>query len=275
MAHKNESKVAKNIGTDFYKKSEYAQASHQFTLAIESTEVDIDDLHVLYSNRCACYLHLNELNKALDDAQACISIKPTWPKAYNRKAACLIRLNRLQEAIIALEKATELDPSNGEIKQLLAQTRSKQSGHSGQPRFGGFSGFDGNSLLHKVKEYASNLIIQAMQWWSTISDDQKKYIAIGAAGLVIYFFFFRGPRRGHYDDYSYGHGGGGGGLSWTMWGAIMLAAYKLPPMFPDMLGPYAQPFFGMSWTTFMWLLNMLSRNGSMMGGRGYGRRRYY
>jgi hypothetical protein len=28
----------------------------------------------------------------------------------------------------------------------------------------------------------------------------------------------------------------GPGLSWTTWGAIMMAAYKLPPLFPDQLG---------------------------------------
>jgi hypothetical protein len=41
----------------------------------------------------------------------------------------------------------------------------------------------------------------------------------------------------------------------------MAAGYYLPPMFPSVLGDNARPFFGMSWTTFMWLLNMF--NGRM------------
>jgi hypothetical protein len=46
----------------------------------------------------------------------------------------------------------------------------------------------------------------------------------------------------------------------------MMAAYKLPPMFPDQLGDRARPFFGLNMTTFMWLLRMVS--GSGMGGMG-------
>jgi hypothetical protein len=41
----------------------------------------------------------------------------------------------------------------------------------------------------------------------------------------------------------------------------MAAGYYLPPMLPSVLGDNARPFFGMSWTTFMWLLNMF--NGRM------------
>ena len=52
------------------------------------------------------------------------------------------------------------------------------------------------------------------------------------------------------------------------WGLIMAAAWKIPPMLPDQLGEYARPFFGMNWTTFMWLLNMFSRNTGRMGGMG-------
>jgi hypothetical protein len=75
-----------------------------------------------------------------------------------------------------------------------------------------------------------------------------------------------------YGGGGYGYGGGGSrGLSWTTWGLVMGAAYYLPPMFPQVLGfHYAQPFFGMSWTTFMWLLRMVTGGGGG-GGMGFGR----
>jgi hypothetical protein len=60
-------------------------------------------------------------------------------------------------------------------------------------------------------------------------------------------------------------------MSWFTWGAILLAAYLLPPMFPEMLGQYARPFFGMSMMTFMWLLNMFTGGRGGGGRRGYGR----
>ncbi len=137
--------------------------------------------------------------------------------------------------------------------------------------------------------------------WLSIAPETRQYITYGVVGLLLYYFFIYrassssygyggsggGGSRRYYDpdmddDYhyrhSYGYGGGSRGLSWSAWGMIMFAAYKLPPMFPDQLGQYARPFFGMNWTTFMWLLNMFT-NGRNMGGLSRGifgghRRRY-
>lgn len=57
-------------------------------------------------------------------------------------------------------------------------------------------------------------------------------------------------RESYYDDLYY-YAGGGGGWSWGFWGLVMLAAWRLPPMFGF------QPFFGMSIVHFIWLLQML------------------
>ena len=82
----------------------------------------------------------------------------------------------------------------------------------------------------------------------------------------------------HYDYHNYDDGGFFGnfgyvfdttyGLSWPLWTAILAGAYKLPPYFPDQLGPqYARPFFGMNMVNFTMFLNMLSNS---MRGRGRG-----
>jgi stress-induced-phosphoprotein 1 len=44
---------------------------------------------VLYSNRSACYASLKDFQKALDDANKCVEIAPTWSKGYGRKGAAL------------------------------------------------------------------------------------------------------------------------------------------------------------------------------------------
>jgi tetratricopeptide (TPR) repeat protein len=41
----------------------------------------------LYSNRSFCHLKIGEKKDALDDANACISLRPEWPKGYYRKGA--------------------------------------------------------------------------------------------------------------------------------------------------------------------------------------------
>ena len=56
------------------------------------------------------------------------------------------------------------------------------------------------------------------------------------------------------------------GLSWPLWTAILAGAYKIPPYFPDQLGPhYARPFFGMTMANFTMYLQMFS---NQMRGRG-------
>ena len=39
--------------------------------------------HVLYSNRSAAYLKKNDYDKALEDAERVIEVKPDWPKVFH------------------------------------------------------------------------------------------------------------------------------------------------------------------------------------------------
>jgi tetratricopeptide (TPR) repeat protein len=142
-----------------------------------------------------------------------------------------------------------------------------------------------------------NLYYRLMSSWLSLAPETRQYVIYAVVGLLLYYFFFYrsssgsgggGYGRRYYDpdlddDYyhrsSYSGYGGSRGLSWSAWAMIMFAAYKVPPMFPDQLGHYARPFFGMNWTTFMWLLNMFTNNRNMGGfSRGFfggPRRRYY
>ena len=38
--------------------------------------------HVLYSNRSAAYLKKDDYDKALEDAERAIEVKPDWPKVF-------------------------------------------------------------------------------------------------------------------------------------------------------------------------------------------------
>ena len=120
--------------------------------------------------------------------------------------------------------------------------------------------------------------MKAVAWWTSLTQQQKLYGTLSIFAVIVYFLFFRGSSStGYYDGYSSGTRAGHA-MSWTTWGLIMAAAYKLPPMFPDLFGQYARPFFGMNMSTFMWLVDMINRYRSGGGGRGmYNRRRpgYY
>jgi hypothetical protein len=316
---------AKERGNKFYRDGNYAAAIDEYSTAIDLAGPNELDLHITYSNRCACYMKLNKFSCALEDAQACVRLKPTWAKGYSRLGSSLTKLGRAAEAVHHFERAQELDPDSSDIKQNLAHAKSlaasacssgrpsaasssfpssasssssvpprnpgssahhPSNSHSGSNSSSSFDnvGTDGD-LLSRVKVAAMESLGKLSVWWNSHEDNTRRIFMYAAGAMVVYWLFFSGPSRSAYhDDYSHGYGGYGygGGMSWTMWGSIMLAAWKVPPMFPEVLGQYAQPFFGMSWTTFMWLLNMFSRNRGMGGGYGRGmqggmfnRRRYY
>lgn len=279
----------KQEGDDLYKEGKYEDAIAKYTSAIDKcTNPAAYDIHLAYSNRSACFMHLSMLDKALDDANICVALKPTWAKGHSRKGACLAALNRPQEAIQSYERVLQLDRSNNEATLAISRLSRNQSNPSAQSSTPNAtrtntntstSSFDWRKLTSSSLEFCTSSYYRCLNGWQDLSPDTKLYIQVAAAALFLYIIFFR-PFSSGYDDSGYGYssnygggyggyGGYGGGMSWTTWGLIMGAAYKIPPMLPDLLGEqYARPFFGMSWTTFIWLLNMFSRNSGGMGGMG-------
>ena len=98
----------KNHGNDAFKKGQYKQAIELFTqgLSFEATHA------VLYSNRSACYCHLRQWDKALEDANSCIRFRPEWPKGHIRRAAALHGYGYLEKALEAYHTAYKDDPDN-------------------------------------------------------------------------------------------------------------------------------------------------------------------
>ena len=323
MSSNQQANQCKDEGDSFYRAKKYPLAVMKYTQAINllhpqgltpSDDAGFQTLYVSYSNRCACFLQVNRIEQALEDAKQCVKLKPDWVKGYMRLGTCYHRLNKISDALAAYQQLLRVDPTHQEAQQCIQRLRQQQNRPSGSSSTHTQGTDHANRqpphndvpFLQRAQQYLqsirwqdyfrsiqlqfSRLYAQFMMWWSSLSPDMQKYIQIGAIVLVAYYFLFyrSGSSYDYYPrEYGYGSGGGGyyssgyggGGLSWTMWGAIMLAAYKLPPMFEEQLGPqYARPFFGMSWTTFMWLLNMVTRNSGHLGGFGrpmYGRRRYY
>ena len=79
-----------------------------------------------------------------------------------------------------------------------------------------------------------------MSQWSRLTDTQRGYVYITAFVVVGYYLFFSGGGTAsgyYYPDYGYHHYGSTG-LSWSALALVMFAAYKLPPMFPDILGTF-------------------------------------
>ena len=64
-------------GNDAFKEKRYDEAVECYTKAISAGGLLN---HVLFSNRCACFVALKEYGSALADADKCVRLKPDWGK---------------------------------------------------------------------------------------------------------------------------------------------------------------------------------------------------
>lgn len=76
--------------------------------------------HVLFSNRSAAYVGLEQYRKALEDASSCIQISPNFVKGYSRQAYAYLKLNKPGFAEKAYREGLQLDPTYAPLKQGLA-----------------------------------------------------------------------------------------------------------------------------------------------------------
>jgi stress-induced-phosphoprotein 1 len=68
----------KELGNEEFKQKNYEKAIEYYTQAIEENPMD----HTIYGNRSASYHNLKNYDKALEDADKCIAILPSWGKGF-------------------------------------------------------------------------------------------------------------------------------------------------------------------------------------------------
>lgn len=136
---------SKEKGNEFFKDSDYAQATLHYTQSIEILENLVTETNLLlqdsnsentsqqqqqydeykdllcttYSNRAACALKLGDHQQALTDADACITLDPQNVKANFRKGLALHAMGRYREACPVLGLALKKEPNNKQIKDAL------------------------------------------------------------------------------------------------------------------------------------------------------------
>lgn len=133
-------------GNKHFAAKEFDKAIEQFSLAIDASDAPN---HVLYSNRSACYASLKDFSKALDDAQQCVSINPSWAKGYNRVGAAQYGLGQLDEAKNSYSKALELDPANAMAKSGLEAVQNAEA--SAEPDMGLGKIFSDPDMINKLR----------------------------------------------------------------------------------------------------------------------------
>ncbi|KAI3974093.1 hypothetical protein MKX01_029300 [Papaver californicum] len=74
---------------------------------------------MVLSNRSKCWARLKDGESALETANACISLRPDWPKAYYRAGVAYNLLKRYSCAQNAFLDGLKLSPNNQELKDAF------------------------------------------------------------------------------------------------------------------------------------------------------------
>merc|ERR1719311_635361 len=94
----------------------------------ENTQVKEELRRVEIAESLALKDAATEAFKALDDADECVRLQPTWAKGYSRRAAAKFHLGDLQAAKLSYSKAWDLEPSNAKTKADLEHVLSEIAG---------------------------------------------------------------------------------------------------------------------------------------------------
>lgn len=105
----------KDQGNEFFKSGKYLKAAALYTQAIKQDPSN----PTLYSNRAAALLQLDKLNKALDDAEMTIKLKPQWEKGYFRKGSILEAMKRYDDALAAFQIALQYNSQSQEVSKKI------------------------------------------------------------------------------------------------------------------------------------------------------------
>jgi len=130
---KKQAQEAKTKGNEFFGKGQFKQALEHYTKAIKLDPTD----PAFYSNRALTYSNLDLNDKAIQDANQCIKLKPDWSKGYYRKGVALFNLKQYEEAKKEYETGLSYEPDNQEIQkslqQVIGKLNAKRVDANGQP----------------------------------------------------------------------------------------------------------------------------------------------
>eukprot|EP00929_Paragymnodinium_shiwhaense_P039271 TRINITY_DN20653_c0_g1_i1.p1 TRINITY_DN20653_c0_g1~~TRINITY_DN20653_c0_g1_i1.p1 ORF type:complete len:590 (+),score=115.03 TRINITY_DN20653_c0_g1_i1:85-1854(+) len=100
-------------GNDAYRSGNLETAAKLYTEGIDSDpeSTNIRTLATMHYNRSSCFRKLGEFDKALDDVNLALSLRPQWAKALYRRGVLLLETGRAAEALTELKLVQRADPT--------------------------------------------------------------------------------------------------------------------------------------------------------------------
>lgn len=146
----------KEKGNEYFKKGEYSTAIKHYTEAINRNPDDPK----LYSNRAACYTKLAAFDLGLKDCETCVKLDEKFIKGWIRKGKILQGMQQPSKALVAYQKALELDASNAEAIDGYRQCSMAVHSNPAEVRARAMSDPEVQEIL---RDPAMRLILEQMQ----------------------------------------------------------------------------------------------------------------
>lgn len=114
---------------DLFVKGDFVQAEAFYTQAILCEQTDKSLLSVLYSNRSAAYLSMEQPEKAVEDAITAIGLNPSYAKAYLRKAHSLTKIGDELGAYVTWMEAVDRCEGTSWLHKQVKDAKSRWTRH--------------------------------------------------------------------------------------------------------------------------------------------------
>ncbi|XP_074332521.1 inactive TPR repeat-containing thioredoxin TTL3-like [Apium graveolens] len=107
--------AARSKGNELFKASRHAEACNAY-----GEGLDYDPYNaILLSNRAACRSKLEQFEKAIDDCNAALRVRPSYSKARLRRADCYAKCGKLEASLQDYERLYKENPDNEEVANAI------------------------------------------------------------------------------------------------------------------------------------------------------------
>lgn len=108
-------------GNDLFKASKFAEACAAYGEGLDRETCSA----VLLCNRAACHAKLGRYEKAIEDCNGALAVRPAYSKARLRRADCNVKLERWEASLRDYQVLIQELPDNEDVKKALSEVEAK------------------------------------------------------------------------------------------------------------------------------------------------------
>ncbi|VFQ80081.1 unnamed protein product [Cuscuta campestris] len=110
---------ARSKGNELFKGGRFSEACIAYGDGLDHDPYNA----VLLSNRAACWIKLEQYEKAFEDCNAALTFRPSFTKARLRRCDCLFKMGKLEACIQDCEVLVKELPENEEVCSMLKEAK--------------------------------------------------------------------------------------------------------------------------------------------------------